>query len=608
VASDTSLVFNVLARDRASKVFRDIHRNAQSAGAGIATALGPALMPVVGVATAGIAGLGGALLGAGAAVGVFGSVFKTAFGEVKEASDKTLALQEKIGLLEERIRVANETGLGDAGKLEKAKENALNELMARYNMMPPALRNVTMAYDQMKVGWLAFVNQNKPATYAVMTGFFNLLSANVQKLQPLFDVGAAAANRLVVQLGAAAGGGGMERFVSWLSATAAPAIDSLVGIVRNFGVTLYNIFQRFDGQGQGILSWLEQVTGKWAAWSAQTEGGGLQAFGAYVDANGPGVVSLLTNIATAGMNIAQAVAPLAPISLAIAGALTAIISALPPAVITTLVSAWIAYTVAMKAYHAYVLIVGTATKVWAGVQWLLNAAMTANPVGLIVAGIIALIGVIVLVATKTQFFQTVWQYVWGFLKAVGAWFAGPFANFFVAAWNKLVGAFNAGKARVVAIINMLKVAFAVYWTVYSKIIGWIIAKGASMVSFFLKMPGRIKGALSGMFNGLWTGFKSIVNKLIGGWNRLDFTIGGGSFAGISIPSASFGTPNIPYLDVGGHVQRSGLAMIHRGETVTPAAEVDRYRGGGGVITLDLIGAEAEMKRMIRKWFNTGELP
>jgi len=64
-------------------------------------------------------------------------------------------------------------------------------------------------------------------------------------------------------------------------------------------------------------------------------------------------------------------------------------------------------------------------------QWAMNSAMLANPITWIIVGIVALIAVIVLVATKTKFFQTIWSAVWGFMKAVGAWFAGPFANFFV---------------------------------------------------------------------------------------------------------------------------------------------------------------------------------
>lgn len=65
------------------------------------------------------------------------------------------------------------------------------------------------------------------------------------------------------------------------------------------------------------------------------------------------------------------------------------------------------------------------------------------------------------------------------------------------------------------------------------------------------LPGRIGNAASGMWNGILTGFKVAINWIIGKWNNLGFTIGGGSFMGISIPSARFDTPDIPYLARGG---------------------------------------------------------
>lgn len=70
----------------------------------------------------------------------------------------------------------------------------------------------------------------------------------------------------------------------------------------------------------------------------------------------------------------------------------------------------IASTVASTAANA-------ATKVWAATQWLLNAALNANPIGLIIAGVAALIAVIVLIATKTTFFQDLWAAAWAAGKA-----------------------------------------------------------------------------------------------------------------------------------------------------------------------------------------------
>lgn len=58
------------------------------------------------------------------------------------------------------------------------------------------------------------------------------------------------------------------------------------------------------------------------------------------------------------------------------------------------------------------------------------------------------------------------------------------------------------------------------------------------------------------------------------------TIGGGS---LNVPTASVGGQSIdlPSLDTGGLIEEAGLAMLHAGEEVVPAAEVDRDRSGGG---------------------------
>jgi phage-related protein len=71
--------------------------------------------------------------------------------------------------------------------------------------------------------------------------------------------------------------------------------------------------------------------------------------------------------------------------------------------------ATIGQTIASKASAA-------ATKVWAGAQWLMNTALLASPITWIVVGIVALIAVIVLMATKTDWFQRAWRASWGWIK------------------------------------------------------------------------------------------------------------------------------------------------------------------------------------------------
>lgn len=97
-------------------------------------------------------------------------------------------------------------------------------------------------------------------------------------------------------------------------------------------------------------------------------------------------------------------------------------------------------------------------------QWAWNIAMTANPIGLIIVGIAALIAAIVWIATKTTWFQDIWNAAWGWIKntAIDVWewlkalpdkigdvfssmanlMTWPFRtafNFIADAWNNTIG-------------------------------------------------------------------------------------------------------------------------------------------------------------------------
>lgn len=237
-------------------------------------------------------------------------------------------------------------------------------------------------------------------------------------------------------------------------------------------------------------------------------------------------------------------------------------------------------------------VLGVAIGVVTAAQWAWNAAQALSPTTWIIAGIVALIAIIVVVATKTRFFQTIWEHVWGFMKGVGAWFAGPFAGFFVMLWHKIV-AFAQGAW------NAVKMYFGFWFGIYKKIGIWaadavkyINGKFSSFINFIYSIPGKIGGKLRNLFSPLWQGFRAFINRVIAGWNSLHFTIPGFSFAGMHIGGMTVGVPRLPSLAVGaGRVMQSGLALIHRGEKITPAARVTPYRAtsGGEGATLTIRG-------------------
>ena len=245
------------------------------------------------------------------------------------------------------------------------------------------------------------------------------------------------------------------------------------------------------------------------------------------------------------------------------------------------------------------------------VTWAWNAALALNPITWIVIGIIAAIAVIVLIATKTRFFQTIWEAVWSFFKMIGAWFAGPFANFFVSTWNKITASFGRAKQQFFSIINGIKGFFVGLGNGIASVWTKVTNKITSVVNFFKGVPGKIRSSLSNMFSPLWSGFKGVVNRIIGGWNNMSFQIGGGSFMGVNIPSVTLGTPNLPYLATGGDIQRTGLAVVHQGERITKAAVARRTGpgtgsgGGGGGATIRIEGSNAKAVRVLLELLREG---
>src|SRR5690606_23192927 len=116
----------------------------------------------------------------------------------------------------------------------------------------------------------------------------------------------------------------------------------------------------------------------------------------------------------------------------------------------------------------------------------------------------------------------------------------------------------------------------------------ILGKGQEIINTLGDVFGRAKDWVGTQFSGLADVVKGpinaaigFINRLIGAWNGLTFSVGGGSFLGVSIPSLSFGTPDlptIPLLAKGGIVTRPTIAMI--GEA-GPEAVVPLGRGVGG---------------------------
>ena len=162
--------------------------------------------------------------------------------------------------------------------------------------------------------------------------------------------------------------------------------------------------------------------------------------------------------------------------------------------------------------------------------------------------------------------------------------------------------------------------YKMLWTVFSTVVGWIVTKGGALLGFFTELPGKISAAVTGLWDGLKTSFRSAVNWIIDHWNGLQLRLGGQHISlpfgqSFDIPSITLDTPNIPRLAAGGIVaHRPGgvLAILGEGrydEQVTPLDG----RSGGFVMNVyvqgdtDPAGAARRIVQIINEARDNGTL-
>lgn len=131
-----------------------------------------------------------------------------------------------------------------------------------------------------------------------------------------------------------------------------------------------------------------------------------------------------------------------------------------------------------------------ATGVWTAAQWLLNAALTANPIGLIIVGIAALIAALIVAYKRSETFRAI---VDGALRGVGA-------------------------------------ALGWLWGKAKAVFGWLTTGFARVLATVRELPGKIKGAFSDAGTWLADAGRRIIDGLIGsvrrGFDRVRETFSG----------------------------------------------------------------------------------
>jgi TP901 family phage tail tape measure protein len=189
------------------------------------------------------------------------------------------------------------------------------------------------------------------------------------------------------------------------------------------------------------------------------------------------------------------------------------------------------------------------TKAFMIVWRLLNISFLFSPIGLIIALIVVLIGVIILIATKTTWFQQLWEIVWGAIKkaamAVADWFMNTIVPSLQKAWEQLwaiikfvidliIGYFKFWQMVLTAIFNFvidyIKMWIAIFkaifegiktildrvGTFFSNLKDQIVTRLTDAIAFVKSIPGRIMDALGNLGSLLYDSGRKLIQGLIDG--------------------------------------------------------------------------------------------
>lgn len=193
------------------------------------------------------------------------------------------------------------------------------------------------------------------------------------------------------------------------------------------------------------------------------------------------------------------------------------------------------------------------TKAQSVAQGALNLIMSANPIFLVVAAIVALIAIFVVAYKNVEWFRDLVDGAFGVIKGA---VEGAF-NWVRDHWPLLL-------AILTGPIGLAVLAITTHWDTikngFTKVKEWIGERVGDVVGFFTGIPGRIASVTAGMWDGIKNAFRGAVNAIVDFWNGLEFKVPGFKVGPVGFDGFTLGVPDIPRMALGGPV-RAGMPYM-----------------------------------------------
>lgn len=158
-------------------------------------------------------------------------------------------------------------------------------------------------------------------------------------------------------------------------------------------------------------------------------------------------------------------------------------------------------------------IAAAAKKAGAAIQWALNAAMSANPIGLIIAAIALLVAAFVWLWNNVDgfrnFFIGVWDGIKAAAEAVGKWFSETLGPFFQKAWDLIITGVN-------AVVGWFQTAWDNIVNVVRTVWEILVTIVTTYINMWVTVITTVFTWISNFISTVWNGILSVI-KAVWGW-------------------------------------------------------------------------------------------
>ncbi|MER5461678.1 hypothetical protein ABT010_13510 [Streptomyces sp. NPDC002668] len=361
-----------------------------------------------------------------------------------ETARQVAQAQERVGQATANVAVAQQSAADAVASAQRqiasASQSAAGGVdqaaiaQAKYQAalakLTPAARGTFNAFLDLRTAFGAWSKSLQPAVMPIFTRALIGIRNALPGLTPFVLAAAGAIGKLQDRVSAGFKSPWWLQFKKDLAGSVGPAITGLGVSFGRIFKGMAGIIQAFLPHMNSISATMQRITGRFATWGTQLKGSpAFERFLAYASKQGPVLAKAIGDISSAFFQIAKASAPLSGPVLAALGAVARAIGSIAenlPWLIQLFYAAWIA------------------TKLWTLALIVFNLVMNANPITLIIIGIIALVAAVIYAYKNFGWFRDLVQTVWGAIQTAALW-----------AWN-----------------NVLKPVFNGIWTALQTVGKW----------------------------------------------------------------------------------------------------------------------------------------